>query len=304
MLQRPPLLKPGDRVRIIAPSGPVIERERFECGIAWLHEIGLQPVYDDGYDAGVFARSAYLAGSDQRRRDELQSALDDAEAAAIWCARGGYGATRLLPAFDPAVLARCPPRWLIGFSDATALHGLWQRTGLQSLHAANITGIVRWSEQARTLLRDYLFTGLLPTLAGETLYGHGIVQAPLAGGNLTLLAAMAGTAYLPDLSGTIVFLEDVGERPYRLDRYLTQLQQAGAFAAVRGFVIGQLTNCSDPPDQIESCDALQTVHTLLQPLGVPILARLTVGHERDSRPLPLGARMVMDLDAGELRPAA
>jgi muramoyltetrapeptide carboxypeptidase len=300
-LRRPGLLQPGDRVRIVAPSGPVVERERFSEGIAWLREIGLQPDYDDD----IFARSSYLAGSDERRRAELLAALADDTAAAIWFARGGYGATRLLPYLSAQQVAG-RPRWLIGFSDATALHGLWQRAGLQSLHAANITGVMRWSEPARTQLYRYLFTGWLPALQGTVLCGHeqGCVQGILSGGNLTVLAALAGTGYLPVFAGTIVFLEDVAERPYRLDRYLTQLCQSGAFAGVRGFVIGQLTRCVDPPDQDAGCSALDAIHSVLAPLGVPILADLAVGHESSSLPLPLGNTVILDMAARQLRLSA
>lgn len=297
-LTQPALLKPGDRVRIVAPSGPVVERERFDQGIAWLHEIGLEPCYDDG----LFVRSAYLAGSDERRCREFQTALDDDTAAAIWFARGGYGATRLLPYLSVGQIA-ARPRWLIGFSDASAVHALWQRAGLVSLHAANITGLVRWSPPAREQLCGYLFTGWSAPLHGDTIYGgaQGCVRGRLAGGNLTVLASLAGTGYLPDYAGTIFFLEDVGERPYRLDRYLTQLGQSGAFDGVRGFVIGQLSGCVDPPDQDAGCSALEAVCNVLAPLGVPILAGVAVGHGRSSLPLSLGTTAVMNLSAGQLQ---
>lgn len=295
MLTRPALLQPGDRIRIVAPSGPVVERDRFDAGIAWLRRIGLEPVYDEN----VFTRTGYLAGSDQRRYDEMAAALNDPDAAAIWFARGGYGATRLLSEFDTGMVNK-KPRWLIGFSDATAFHSLWQRAGVQSLHAVNITGLVRWSETAQQRLRDYLFNSTMPPLTGTAVTGNGSVSGVLAGGNLTLLASMVGTGYLPSLRDTIVFIEDVAERPYRLDRYLTQLQQSGAFAGVRGFVIGQLTNCDDPPEQNHHCSALEVVCEILKPLEVPVLANIAVGHERSSMPLPLGAEAHLDIDRGEL----
>jgi muramoyltetrapeptide carboxypeptidase len=121
------------------------------------------------------------------------------------------------------------------------------------------------------------------------------------GGNLTVFAALAGTPYLPSLRGAIVFFEDVAERPYRLDRSLTQLCQSDAFAGVAGFVIGQLTHCTDPTGQDSGCSALAAICSVLEPLGVPILADVSVGHERTSLPLPLGATTVLDATAGEIR---
>ena len=112
---------------------------------------------------------------------------------------------------------------------------------------------------------------------------------------------MVGTSYLPSLRGAIVFFEDVAERPYRLDRYLTQLLQAGAFAGVRGFVIGQLTKCDDPPEQEHGCSALEVICNVLEPLKVPLLANVSVGHERSSLPLPLGAEVILDVDNNEIR---
>ena len=290
----PPRLKAGDRIRIVAPSGPV-DRERFMRGVAMLQDWGLRPVFSKR----VFTRTGYLAGDDELRLAELNAALADPEAAAIWCGRGGYGMTRLLPLLEPGRIAE-RPRWLVGFSDITPLHALWQRAGWQSLHGAVMTNLADWGEAARGLLRGWLFDGVMPALTGTALSGDRPVVGPVLGGNLTVLASLAGTPYLPDLRGAIVFLEDVGERPYRLDRYLTQLVQAGAFIGTAGFVIGQLTDCVDPPGKDDGCNALDAVHAVLEPLGLPILAELPVGHENSSLPLPLGAPAVLDPSAATL----
>ena len=293
LLYRPVLLKPGDSVRIVAPSGPV-DREQLDRGITCLeHEFGLHALVDEG----VFARDAYLAGSDQRRLSEFNQALEDDDIKAIWFARGGYGATRLLPSIQQQLIAQRQP-WLIGFSDATALHALWQKTGLQSVHAAGVTSLPHWSAEACRLLRDYLFQGEVPSLQGITTSGDTVVQGPLMGGNLTVFAALAGTGYLPDLTGSIVFLEDVGERPYRLDRSLTQLCQAGAFEGVLGFAIGQLTSCHDPKNY--GRDALTAICNVLEPLRVPLITQLPVGHESSSFALPLGKTAVLDANSGTL----
>ena len=290
---RPPLLRPGARVRLIAPSGPV-PPERFQQGVACLREWELIPVYEQD----ILSREAYLAGSDQRRRRELEQALADEQAIAIWCARGGYGATRLLPELTLDCIGK---QNLIGFSDVSVLHALWQRAGKQSVHACNITGLSEWSEADRNALYQGLFTGRWPALTGRMACGHGAVRGPVLGGNLTVLAALAGTGFLPSFRDAIVFFEDVAERPYRLDRSLTQLVQSGALAGAVGFVIGQLTDCQDPSGKEQGRNALDAILDVLAPLGKPILAEVSVGHERTSAPLPLGADMILDPASAQLR---
>lgn len=292
--RRPPLLAPGDRVRVVAPSGPV-NREPFLAGIEIVRSWNLTPLFDDG----VFARDGYLAGNDRRRLAEFNAALGDDGAAAVWLARGGYGAARLLPQLSLARVAR-RPRWLVGFSDASALHALWARAGLQSLHGAVITNLAAWGEAAREQLRRRLFAGLPGELAGTAYSGNGSVCGPLLGGNITVLASLVGSGYLPDFDGAVVFFEDVGELPYRLDRSLTQLRQAGVLDKAAGFAVGQLTHCVDKRGPEYSNGALDAVCGVLQVFGKPILTGLPVGHEDSSWALPFGARVELDPVAGRL----
>ena len=285
----PAVLRKGDIVRIVAPSG-AFDRAEFEAGIRLLEQADLRPVFA----AEIFERQRYFAGSDTRRQRELDRALADPEVCAIWMARGGYGATRLLPRLDLTTI-RGAQKWWVGFSDATALHAAWARAGVVSLHAANVTTLRQWSEASRAELFDLLAGERAPHLQGCTLKIGPTVRGPLLGGNLTVLAAMAGTGQLPSFAGAIVLLEDIGERPYRLDRALNQLIQAGAFHGVRGFAIGQLTDCGDPPGKEEaSTTAIDVVLEVLTPLGHPILADLPIGHEPTSRPALLGSEWVLD----------
>lgn len=289
----PPRLQAGDKVRVIAPSGPV-PVERFEAGLACLCDWGLVPVYEPD----LLDRYGYFAGTDQRRLQELLIALNDAEAKAIWCARGGYGASRLLSGIQPD---QVPNKVLIGFSDITVLHTLWQRAGKQSAHACNLTGLSEWQEADRRALQQGLFEGCWPALKGRCSNHQGMVQGAVLGGNLTVLAALAGTGFLPDFRGAIVCLEDVSERPYRLDRSLTQLIQTGVFAETVGFVIGQLTSCYDLPSSQYDRNALSAILDVLEPLDVPILTHVPVGHERTALPLVLGANMILDSAQAQLR---
>jgi muramoyltetrapeptide carboxypeptidase len=291
----PPALRPGDVVRIIAPSS-AFDPEPFERGLAILStRLGLRP----RMRADVAARWRYLAGDDARRAEEWREAALDPEARAIVCARGGYGAMRLLPGIDPApLLAR--PKLLLGFSDVTALHALLNRTGLASVHGPGVTQLSRLPEEAllhleavlrRTAPRAGTARSSPPPgagLAGTASIRPGRASGPLLGGSLTLLSHLAGTPYAPRLDGAILLLEDVGEKPYRLDRYLTHLSLAGALRGVAGVAVGQLTGCDDAHAR-----GAEVVREVVRTLGVPAIEGLPVGHEDANFAVPLGARATL-----------
>ncbi len=287
---RPRPLQRGDPVRVVAPSGP-FDPGLFEAGLAVLRDrLGLRPRLRE--DVG--ARAGYLAGDDARRAAEWQEAATDQESRALWAARGGYGAMRLLPRVELGRLLH-PPKWVVGFSDLTALHAGLNRAGLVTCHGPVVTQLPRLAPQALDHLEALLFgearppgPGLAPApgagLAGTAVIRPGSASGPLLGGSLTMLAHLCGTPWLPGLRGAVLFLEDVGERPYRLDRYLTQLRLSGALDGVRGVCVGQLTDC----DEGEISGAA-TVRELVRALGVPAVEGLPAGHEADNRALPLGS---------------
>ena len=288
-LDQPLLLRPGDRVRIVAPSGPV-SAERLEAGVSSIREMGLEPVCDPE----VLTRDGFLAGDDERRCNELLSALADDDSRAIWAARGGYGSTRLLPHIDSEDVRRSA-KWLIGFSDVTALHGLWRRAGLSSVHGANVTTLGDWGAPGRDDLAGALFEGRPAALEGTEGLGSGIGSGPLAGGNLRVLCAMVGTPYFPSLEGSVLLIEDVNEAPYQLDRVFTQLVQAGALEGVVGIAVGQLSRCGDADS------GLDVVRQHAQRIGLPTVIGLPVGHEPDSRAAILGSVAIVDPQRRELR---
>ncbi len=296
MVQLPPPLLQGDIIRIVAPSG-VFDRTVFAAGVALLESQGFVP----RFDPDLFACDRYFAGSDARRLRELRTALADPDAKAIWAARGGYGATRLLPQLSEAEV-RLANKWWVGFSDASAVHALWFRAGVASVHGANVTTLPAWSDAARTELFGLVRGAHAQSFSGEVQRVGPRVVGPVVGGNLTVLAAMAGTGTLPANRGAIVFLEDVGERPYRLDRSVTQLVQAGFFAGAVGVVLGQLTECEEPPQRaLPGVTALSAIVETLAPLGVPILAGLPLGHASSSRAIMLGRPYCLDTTRAELR---
>ncbi|HET9595810.1 MAG TPA: LD-carboxypeptidase [Anaeromyxobacteraceae bacterium] len=283
---------------MVAPSGPV-DPAALERGIEVLRrELGLEVrVRPD-----VAARRGYLAGDDARRLAEWREAVADPDARAIFCARGGYGAMRILGEVDPAPLV-ASPRWLVGFSDVTALHAVLNRAGLVTVHGPLVTTLASATPEARAHLRALLFGAGVASAPGAPCPGAGVLgtgvirpgraTGTLLGGSLTLLAHLCGTPWAPRFDGAILFFEDVDEKPYRLDRYLTQLRLAGALDGVRGVCVGQLTAC-DPgaPDEHGSgavVRAAEVVRDFVRALGVPALEGLPAGHERANFALPLGA---------------
>lgn len=282
-------LRPGGHLRVIAPSGP-FDAAHFEAGVARLRER-----YVVSYDEGIFAKDAYLAGSDARRVEELHAALRDPGVDAIAAARGGYGAMRLLPSIDLELVRRAA-KLLVGFSDVTALHAVWQRAGLRSLHASMVAGVGRMiearAERWTNALEGHVpFTGVAPSWKTR-----GKVLAPIVGGNLAVLAGLVGTPFFPPVDGCILLLEDVGEAPYRIDRMLTQLRLAGIFERVVGVVAGDFTNCAPRADGRTVLDVLSE---RLGDLGHPVLMHVPVGHEEEENwEIALGGLVELDADRG------
>ena len=287
---RPPALRRGDVVRVVAPAGP-FDPEPFERGLSVLRDrLGLTPRMRQ--DVG--ARSGYLAGDDGRRLAEWLEAASDPEARAVWCARGGYGAMRLLPRLEAARLLH-PPRVVVGFSDITALHVALNRAGLVTVHGPVVTQLGSLAPAALDHLEALLFGGAAPGGAGGgpapgsgvpavAVIRPGRVTGPLAGGNLQMLAHLAGTPWQSRLAGAILFLEDVGERPYRLDRAFTQLRLSGTLDGVAGVCLGAFTDCDEP-----AVEGAETMRRLVGELGVPAVEGIPAGHQGDNRALPLGS---------------
>jgi muramoyltetrapeptide carboxypeptidase len=292
---RPPRLRAGDVVRVVAPSGPV-PREAFEAGLK-----ALGGRYDVRFDEGVFERQGFLAGSDERRLSELNAALADPEARAVLMARGGYGLMRLLPFLDPALL-RASPRPLVGFSDGTALLAFAARAGVASIHGPVLTQLGTLPEPDQRALIQLLeepSPGLLLTDLDELIPGR--VQGPLLGGNLEVFSRLLGTPYMPDLSGAILFIEDSGERPYRVDRLITHLDLAGVFGAVSAVVVGDFSGCTEPESlRAGSPRAEEVVLERMGRLPIPVALGALVGHGTRNAALPYGSLAELDTRHGTL----
>jgi muramoyltetrapeptide carboxypeptidase len=287
-------LAPGDTVAVLAPAGPSAA-EALPLVQALLARHGLVPhLYPSCH-----ARSGYLAGPDALRLADLHAALADDSIAAIHCLRGGYGAMRLLRDIDAALVRRAR-KLLVGYSDITALHALWAREGLPSLHApmpaSDLVKPGREADEAAlfALLMQPLPAGtvLAPALSTEgVVHRGGIAEGRLIGGNLSLVAALCGTPWAWSPEGAILFLEDVSEDLYRTDRYLAQLCLAGVLDAAAGFLIGSFTEQQSP---------LPLLRETLLPLNKPVLGGWPAGHGTPNRPLPLNINVRLDADAGTL----
>ena len=285
-----PALAPGSRIRLIAPAGP-FDVGDFHRGVEQLRER-----YEVVFDEGVTDRHGYLAGDDARRSRELLQALDDADARALVAVRGGYGTTRLLSLLDTATIQKSS-KLLVGFSDITALHAQWYRAGLRSVHGSMVAALGRTPEADFNRWCKHLEGEELPTLRGLVTLQGGRAQGPLMGGNLAVLCALLGTPYAPDPSGAVLFLEDVGERCYRVDRMLTTLKQAGWFAKAAGVLLGDFHECRPGSDGVTIEEVLRE---RLADVGIPVAAGAPVGHGDANHELPLGAPVDFDASAGNV----
>jgi muramoyltetrapeptide carboxypeptidase len=280
----------GDRVAVIAPASG-FDRPAFELGLKVL-----AGRYQPEYSEGIFTRHRYLAGDDARRLSELLAAIADPKARAVFCARGGYGATRLLG----RLAGVAPPgerKLLVGFSDITALHLWLQAHGWISIHGPVLTQLGRLGAATHERLFGLLESGTVAApLEGTAAYVVGSAEGRLVGGNLSMLSRVIGTPFMPVLEDTVLLLEDQGERPYRIDRMWTHLALAGVFARVRGIVLGSFTQCEEPDAPYSSADLLRE---LAVATGLPCAAGFPIGHGEQNEPVPLGVHV--HLDAGRCR---
>jgi muramoyltetrapeptide carboxypeptidase len=286
--QKPLLLRPRDPVHVVAPAGP-FDRPTFEAGLALIAQR-----YSPQYEPGLFESHRYLAGDDRRRRDELSRALQDSRARALFCARGGYGSMRLVADLPLSGMAST---MLVGFSDITTLHLALQAQGRVSIHGPVLTQLGKQPPDVQERLFRLLESPEPPPpLTGSATYVPGTAEGPLLGGNLSLFIHLLGTPFMPALDGAVLLLEDIGERPYRLDRMWTHLRLAGVFERVRGIVLGDFTECEERNAAYTSADVLRS---LAEETGLPCAAGFPIGHGTLNYPVPLGTSV--RLDAGEAR---
>jgi muramoyltetrapeptide carboxypeptidase len=309
----PPALKPGDTIALVAPAG-VLKRRRIERAIERIELAGFRiKTYGDIYRA-----RGYLAGDDATRASELMAAFTDPTVQAVFPARGGYGITRLLDRLDYDVIGE-QPKIVTGFSDMTALHLALQRhCQWVTFHSPNpmdglgtvdgLEGLAEhffWRALRADRYQDDMGQSREP---GYVLIDHrgsvplemarpGQAEGRITGGNLALVAATLGTPYEIETAGRLLFLEDIGERPYRIDRYLSQLRLAGKLREVAGIVLGYFTDCL-PAEGEKSLALKEVLADYMDPLTIPVVCNFPAGHEVPNVTLPLGVLARLDADRG------
>jgi muramoyltetrapeptide carboxypeptidase len=294
-LVKPPVLRPGDRVALIAPASP-LDASQIDDGIAHLTSLGLVPVLGEH----VRAQNGYLAGTDAQRAADFNKMARDGSIRAIVALRGGYGTMRILDELDFDAIRR-DPKIVMGYSDITAIvNAVATRSGVIAFHGPVASHGSSYSGEARTLFKAALMSaepiGTLHARGSHTI-APGRASGRLAGGNLTLVSALSGTPYAIPSNDTIFFFEETHEAPYRIDRMLTQLQLAGSLRGVRGVLVGQCTECTgDAPTPPASDVISERLHSL----GCPAFTGAPVGHIPTQWILPIGARAEIDASAGTL----
>ncbi|TYA74012.1 LD-carboxypeptidase [Seonamhaeicola marinus] len=297
-LKQPPYLKAGDTVAIVAPAGILKNRKaEIEHAKALLKRWGLH------VEVGthVFNQGRHFAGTDDERCEDFQKALNDPKIKAIWCARGGYGSVRILDKLDWTAFKE-NPKWIIGYSDITAFHNQVHNFGIQSLHAMMCTSLqdepATIKETIDTFKTALFGASLKYTLQGSTYNKSGSVSAPIVGGNLTILHTMLGSETSIDTSGKILFIEEIGEYKYHIDRMLQSLKRAGYFNNCKGVIIGDMTkikkNTTPWGSSIE-----QLILDVLSEYNFPIAFNMPAGHEKDNRALILGKTAVLNVSKNQ-----
>lgn len=305
---RPPKLIAGSRVALIAPAGPLLEKDDLTRAEELCRALGYDPVLGKS----AYARNGYLAGTDEERLSDLNSALADTSVDAVWCIRGGYGSIRLLEAVDYRAMVE-RPKVIIGFSDITALlNAVTRLTGVVTFHGPVARSAMpafsrRHFEQVLTGTGAAGRLGRLPAppdvlVAQENrivTLRAGVAEGRLAGGNLTLLQCLIGTPYFPELAGAILFLEDVGEDLYRVDRMLAHLRLIGALRRLAGVMIGRFTNLErSGRDGALGFD--EVLSSYFGALGIPVAYGFPIGHIDAQWTLPLGVQARLDAGGGEV----
>jgi len=308
-LIKPERLYPGDTIGIIAPASAPPDPKAVDRALAAVEAFGFKP------KPGKYlrARLGFVAGTDRERATDLMGMFSDKRVKAIICLRGGYGTPRILDRLDYAVIRR-NPKIFSGYSDITALHMAFaKQSGLLTFHAPMLNGELANAKLPNFARASFFRTVMTAAPAGSICKGYkdktvavirrGIAEGRLLGGNLTLFCANVGTPFMPALKGRILFFEDVGEKPYRIDRMLTHLINAGVFSQVAGVAVGVNKDCHDPDAKSDGeyrQSEADVVRDRLSGLGIPVVTGLPFGHIDLNATIPVGGRARLDANHGDL----
>ncbi len=282
-------LQKGDRIRLIAPGSP-ITKTQLDIALQNVRKLGLHPIQDER----VLLKYGYLAGTDEDRVSQIHEALENDSIKAIWALRGGYGCTRLLPLLKDELL-RAYPKPILGYSDLTALLVFWDRySSSLAFHAPVLKE--NWNNSQLSHLEKVLFSEKVNVhLENLQTINESLspISGQMTGGNLSVLAALCGTDWQWNIEDKIVFLEDIGEDPYRIDRMLHQLHQSTDFNQARAFVLGGFTDCTAITGK-PSFTVDETLQKFFGPLDVPVWKNATFGHLPEQIVLPFNRSVTLD----------
>ncbi len=298
-------IRPGDKIGLVNPATAAFESEPIEIMTDALRSLGLEVVLGNNY----YNRHGYFAGTDADRASDLNTLFRDSSIKMIF-ARGGWGSARVLPLLDYDAI-RENPKVLLGYSDATALlTGVHAKTGLVTFHGPSPLNVFSADYFRRIVMNGERVTMTNPTdITEETLVQtenriqtikSGKANGRILGGNLTVLTAIMGSSYLPDWDNSILFLEDVNEAVYRVDRMLTELSLAGVLGKIKGFVFGRCTECQ-PDNSYGSLTLEQVLAEHIEPLGIPAFSGSMIGHIEQQFTIPLGIDVEIDAVVGSIR---
>jgi muramoyltetrapeptide carboxypeptidase len=294
----PPSLTKNDTIGLVAPAGSLIHKKNFIAGVRILENNGFKVKFNPQ----IIHAKGYLAGSDRERADEFNTMWTDPDVKALIAVRGGYGCLRMVDLIDMKLIQQ-NPKMFIGFSDLTVLlSAITNETGLVTFHGPVITTLSFIDLQSTKSFLNTLL-GKIPGQirpAGLRILKSGTASGILHGGNLTTLTHLIGTPYEVPWQNTILFIEDIGEKPYCLDRLLTHLSKSGRLKKIRGLILGTFTD-EDKKERKSLFNIVQTrIAELLRDENIPIWANFPTGHSRRNLTLPIGIKVMMDSSSGKL----
>ncbi len=297
MKLKPPALKKGDVIGIISPASSPDDFSRIEKGVSYLESLGYK-VKPGKY---IYKRFGYLSATDDERAEDFNEMFADPQVRAIFCVRGGYGTPRILDKINYNLIKR-NPKIFVGYSDITALQlAIFKKTGLITF-SGPMLAVDMYSDFDS--YAEEFFWKILTTKSSKIeiknhsdfeliTLRHGVATGPLLGGNLSLLSSIIGTKFQPDFRDSILVIEDIGEEPYRIDRYLSQLKNSGILSKIKGCIIGQFTDCiAKEPEKSLTLD--QIFNDYFGNLNLPVISNLNYGHIPRKLTLPIGAKVKID----------
>jgi muramoyltetrapeptide carboxypeptidase len=294
---KPPALKKGDVIGIVSPASSPDDFTRIEQGVKYLESLG----YRVKLGKHIFKRYGYLSSTDDERADDLNEMFADEKVKAIICVRGGYGTPRLLDKVDYNLIKK-KPKIFVGYSDITALQlAIFKKTGLVTFSGPMLA--VDIYSNFDSFAEDFFWRILTsrkkkieiknPNGVELNTLKSGKATGTLLGGNLSLIASIMGTKYQPSFNDSVLVIEDIGEEPYRIDRYLSQLKNSGVLYKINACILGQFTDCA-PKEPEKSLTLEQIFNDYLGNLKIPVISNLSYGHIPQKLTLPLGARVRVD----------